>query len=230
MSYRKSRARIDFEEGTKSLKNTARQVSFKSSMLTYEQKLLIYQSVVFLMCAKIESYNESIIKEIIFNYKSRKAKISELPDNIVTKTIIDRQLTHYRNFINNSDEKNLLEKISHRKPYYKQINQDEEITDFINANGIIATNKYPSIKNMRILYFRIGIKDILKAIHIKGKKDYTTQLESFLSVRESIAHQEIESLTYLDVERHLNNLLAIIKDVDRVVYSHIAKSSGEKYW
>lgn len=105
MGYKKSRARIEFEEGTKSLKSTARQVSFKSSMLTYEQKILIYQSVVFLMSAKLETYNESLIKEIIFNYKSKKAKISELPDNIVTKTIIDRQLTHYRNFINNSDEK-----------------------------------------------------------------------------------------------------------------------------
>lgn len=230
MGYKKSRARIEFEEGTKSLKSTARQVSFKSSMLTYEQKILIYQSVVFLMSAKLETYNESLIKEIIFNYKSKKAKISELPDNIVTKTIIDRQLTHYRNFINNSDEKNLLEKISHRNSYYKQISQDEEITNIINANGIIATNKYPSIKNMKILYFRIGITDILKSIHIKGKKDYTTQLESFLSVRESIAHQEVGSLTYLDVERHLNNLLSIIRDIDRVVYSHIAKLSGEKYW
>jgi len=230
MSYKKSRARIEFEDGTKSLKSTVRQVSFKSSTLTYEQKLLIYQSAVFLMSAKIEAYNESLIKDIIFNYKSRKAKISELPDNVVTKTLMDRQLTHYRNFINNSDEKNLLEKISHRNPYYKQINQNEEITDFINANGIIATNKYPSIKNLKILYFRIGITDILKAIHIRGRKDYTTQLESFLSVRESIAHQEIESLTYLDVERHLNNLLDIIKDIDRVVYSHIAKLSGEKYW
>ncbi len=35
MGYKKSRARIEFEEGTKSLKSTARQVSFKSSMLTY---------------------------------------------------------------------------------------------------------------------------------------------------------------------------------------------------
>lgn len=230
MSYKKSQSRIDFEQGTISLKRVTKKISFKSSPLTYEQKQLIYQSAIFLMSPKIESYSESLIENIVFNYKSREATINELPDNIITRTIIDRQLTHYKNFINNSDERKLLENINHKNPYYKMLNDDEKICDLINAGTILATNKYPSLKNMKILYFRIGIQDIIKEIQIKGKKNYKDQLESFLSVREAIAHQEAPALTFQDIERHLNNLLEIINNLDRVVYSHITKVSGEKYW
>lgn len=230
MPYKKSQSRKDFEEGTISLKRVTKKISFKSSPLTYEQKQLIYQSAIFLMSPKIEAYSETLIEKIIFNYKSKEATINELPDNIVNKTIIDNQLTYYRNFINNSDERKLLEDISHKSPYYKIFNENERICDFIHASSILATNKYPSLKNMKILYFRIGIKDIIKSIHIKGKKNYKGQLESFLSVREAIAHQEGPSLTFEDVERHLNNLIEMINCIDRVVYSHIANVSGEKYW
>ena len=114
MSYRKSQSRVDFEEGTISLKRVAKRVSFKSSPLTYEQKQLIYQSAIFLMSPKIESYSETLIENIVFNYKSKEATINELPDNIINRTIVDNQLTHYRNFINNSDERKLLEKINHK--------------------------------------------------------------------------------------------------------------------
>lgn len=230
MSYRKSQSRVDFEEGTISLKRVAKRISFKSSPLTYEQKQLIYQSAIFLMSPKIESYSETLIENIVFNYKSKEATINELPDNIINRTIVDNQLTHYRNFINNSDERKLLEKINHKNHYYKMLNENEKICDFISARTILATNKYPSLKNMKILYFRIGIQDVMKAIQIRGQKNYKDQLESFLSVREAIAHQAAPSLTFEDVERHLNNLIEIINSIDRVVYSHITKVSGEKFW
>lgn len=230
MPYKKSESRKDFEESTKSLMSVTKKVSFKSSPLTYEQKQLIYQSAIFLMSPKIEAYSKSLIESIIYNYKSKGATTNELPDNIINRTIIHNQLAHYRNFINNSDEKKLLESISYKNPYYKMLNENERTCDFIHPNAILATNKYPSIRNMTILYFRIGIKDIIKSIHIKGKKNYKDQLESFLSVREAIAHQEGPSLTFEDIERHLNNLLEIINSIDRVVYSHIANVSGEKFW
>lgn len=230
MPYKKSQSRKDFEESTKSLISVTKKISFKSSSLTYEQKQLIYQSAIFLMSPKMEAYSKSLIESIIYNYKSRGATTDELPDNIINRTIIHNQLSHYRNFINSSDEKKLLESISYKNSYYKMLDDNHVACDFIHASPILATNKYPSIKNMKILYFRIGIKDIIKSIQFKGKKDYKDQLESFLSVREAIAHQEGPPLTFVDIERHLNNLLEIINNVDRVVYSHITKISGEKFW
>ena len=94
----------------------------------------------------------------------------------------------------------------------------------------MATNKYPSVKNLKILYIRIGINDIFNEVARRGQKDYKSQLESFLSIREAIAHQEAPVMTFQDVERHLDNLIDFINKIDRVVYSHITKISGEGYW
>ncbi|WP_339680708.1 HEPN domain-containing protein [Cyclobacterium marinum] len=230
MSYKKSQARIDFETGTKSLKQVAKKVSYKSSPLNYDQKLLIFQSSIFLMSAKIEEYTKVLIEKIIFNYKSKNAFMSKIPVNIRTKALIDNQLVHYKNFNHNTDERKLIEKINCAKSYYEILNPDNCFSNYINSENVIATNKYPSVKNIKILYFRIGINDIFNEVAKRGRKDYKSQLESFLSIREAIAHQEAPVLTYQDVERHLDNLVDLIRKIDRVVYSHIIKSSGEIFW
>lgn len=230
MPYEKSQARIDFEAGTKSLKQVARKVSYKSSPLKYEQKLLIFQSSIFLMSAKIEEYTKVLIEKIMFNYKSKNALMSQIPENIRTKALIDKQLVHYKNFNYNSNERNLLKKVNCTMSYYEILNPGTIFNNSINSENVIATNKYPSVKNIKILYFRIGINDIFNEVARRGRKDYKSQLDSFLSIREAIAHQEAPILTYQDVERHLDNLVDLINKIDRVVYSHIVKVSGKDYW
>ncbi|MGJ8739037.1 HEPN domain-containing protein [Zobellia laminariae] len=230
MPYNKSQARIDFEEGTKSLKQVAKKVSYNSSPLEYDQKLLIFQSTMFLMSAKIEEYTKALIEGLIFSYKSNNAVMSEIPENIRTKVLIDNQLVHYTNFNHFKDEKKLLEKLNCSKSYYELLNLTNTFSNSINSQSVLATNKYPSVKNLKILYIRIGIPDIFKEIAKRGQKDDKSPLESFLSIREAIAHQEAPVLTFQDVERHLNNLIDLINKIDRVVYSHITKVSGEKYW
>lgn len=230
MPYNKSQARIDFETGTKSLKQVAKKVSYSSSPLNYDQKLLIFQSTIFLMSAKIEEYTKALIENLIFNYKSKVAVMSEIPENIRTKVLIDNQLVHYQNFNFNKDEKKLLEKISCTKSYYELLNLTNTFSNSINSKSVLGNNKYPSVKNLKILYLRIGIKDIFNNIQIHGQKDYKSQLESFLSIREAIAHQQAPVMTFQDVERHLNNLLDLINKIDRVVYSHIVNVSGERFW
>jgi hypothetical protein len=110
------------------------------------------------------------------------------------------------------------------------LNLTNTFSNAINPKSVLATNKYPSIKNLKILYIRIGISDIFNEVAKRGQKDYKSQLESFLSIREAIAHQEAPVMTFQDVERNLNNLIDFINKIDRVVYSHIAKVSGEVYW
>jgi len=230
MPYKKSQARVDFETGSKSLKQVAKKVSYNSSPLKYEQKLLIYQSTMFLMSAKLEEYTKTLIEDLIFSYKSNNALMSDIPENIRTKTLIDNQLSHYKNYTHNSDERKLIDKINCTKAYYDVLDLTSSFSNSINSHIVIATNKYPSVKNLKILYLRIGILDIFKGIAKRGKKDFKSLLESFLSIREAIAHQEAPVLTNQDVERHINNLIEMINNIDRVVYSHINEISGEKYW
>jgi hypothetical protein len=230
MPYSKSRARKDFEAESNKLLKLAKKASFKSSPFTYDHKQLINQSCIFLLSARIEDYTKNLIEDLIYSYRTNGAILEHIPKNIRTKVLLDKQVNHYRTYYNSSDEKTLLKSISIDNPFYQLLDDTVAFTTQVHPSNIIGTNKYPSVKNLNILYNRLGIKDIINELHRKAKKDITTAIESFLSLRESIAHQGAPAITFNDIERNFKNINEAINCLDRVVYSHIKKESGETYW
>lgn len=230
MPYSKSTARKDFELETVKLKKLAKKISFKSSSLSYEYKQLVYQSCIFLLCARIEDYTKKLIENILYNYRHQGALLSHLPENIRTKALIDTQKPHFKNYYNQSDEKKLIENLRISNNCYDILNDKQLYTNQIKPHHIIGTNKYPSVKNLKILYNRLGIEDIIKQININSQKDLKTSFESFLSLRESIAHQSTNSITFEDIDRHFQNVLNYINHIDRIIYKHICKTSKSTYW
>ncbi|MDD4753883.1 HEPN domain-containing protein [Proteiniphilum propionicum] len=230
MSYSKSRARRDFETESNKLLKLAKKISYKSSPLTYDHKQLINQSCIFLLSARIEDYTKNLIEDLIYSYRINGATLQQIPKNIRTKVLLDKQVNHYRTYYNSSDEKVLLKNIAIDNSFYQLLDDTIAFSTQVHPSNIIGTNKYPSIKNLKILYNRLGIKDIINELHRKAKKNISTAIESFLSLRESIAHQGAPTITFNDVERHFKNINEAINYLDRVVYSHIKKESGENYW
>lgn len=230
MPYSKSRARIEFESASNKLLKLAKKVSYKSSPLTYDHKQLINQSCIFLLSARIEDYTKNLIEDLIYSYKSNGATLKLVPKNLRTKTLLDSHVPFFRNYYNSSDERALLKNISIEKSQYQIIDETQVFISQVQSSHIIGTNKYPSIKNLKILYYRLGIDNIITELNRKARKDMQTAIESFLSLRESIAHQGTSAITFNDLERHFKNIDETINFIDRIVYSHIAKESGEKFW
>lgn len=230
MPYSKSRARADFEIESSKLVKLAKKVSYKSSPLTYEHKLLINQSCIFLLSARIEDYTKDLIEDLIYSYRKNGAKLQKIPKNIRTKVLLDLQLGHFRKYYNSSDEHTLIRNMAIDNNCYSLLDDTAIFTTQIRASNIIGTNKYPSIKNLKILYNRLGINDIITELNKKAKKDIKTPIESFLSLRESIAHQGAPAITFSDIERHFKNINDAINYIDRIVYSYIRKVSGNNYW
>ncbi len=230
MPYSKSRARKDFEVESFKLEKLAKKVSFKSSPITYEYKQLINQSCIFLLSARIEDYTKNLIEDLIYSYRTKGAILKQIPKNIRTKTMLDKHVNHFRNYYNSSDERALLKSISIENSYYKITDELISFSSQIYPTNIIGSNKYPSIKNLKILYHRLGIEDVIIELNKKAKKDIKITIESFLSLRESIAHQGAPAITFDDITRHFKNIRETINYLDRIVYSHIKKESGEIYW
>lgn len=230
MPYSKSLARQDFESEFFRIKKLAKKSSFASSPISYDHKQLIFQSCIFNLSARIEDYTKSLIEGILFNYRSRGAKLSDLHENIRIKGIIDNQTIHYRNYYNQSDEKKLIQNLSIKKGTFNLLDDDIVFVNQVKSINIISTNKYPSVKNLKKIYNRIGIEDIVAKINAESKRDLKTAFESFLNLRESIAHQSPPNITFQDVERHYDNVKQYINFIDRIVYKHICKFSTSKYW
>lgn len=230
MPYSKSRARKEFEIELHKLLRLAKKISYKSSPLTYDHKQLINQSCIFLLSARIEDYTKNLIEDLIYSYRKNGARLEHIPKRLRTKALLDKQVHPFRNYYNSEDERALLKSISIENNYYEITDGSIAFASQVNSFNIIGTNKYPSIKNLRILYHRLGINDIITELNRKARKDIKTSIESFLSLRESIAHQGASAITFDDIKRHFRNIQEVISHIDRIIYLHISKESGVIFW
>jgi len=231
MSYSKSKARKEFEKTYLELISLARQISYKKVSLSYDHKNMVYQSSIVLLCSSLEEYLRVFVEDLFFNYKLKKATLSELPINPRTFSLFHKQRTIYEGFIHNRDEAKILEKLKvSNGVLYSVISDSEIFTNHIDTKAIVNDKKYPSPKNVRILFNRIGVKNIFNETNNTGKKDYELLLRSFLDVRETIAHHESTDLTFDDVKRNFENIKDFLDKVDRASYKHICQTSGQKYW
>lgn len=230
MAYSKSLAREELDLEALRLKKLAQKISYNNSPLTYDHKQLIYQSCIFLLSARVEDYTKNFIESILYNYRNKGAQLKQIPENSRVKAIIDNHKDHFKSYYNQEDEKKLITKLKLANTSYQLIFDDNVFTNQIKPHNIIATNKYPSLKNLNKVYNRLGIDNIVGKINEKSGKDLKTAFDSFLSQREAIAHQSSTSLTYDDIKRHFSNCLEFINWIDRIVYSHICKTSSSIFW
>src|SRR5690606_323894 len=106
----------------------------------------INQSCIFLLSARIEDYTKNLIEDLIYSYKANGALFKDIPKNIRTKVLLDKQVNYYRTYYNSSDEKTLLRNISIDNHCYQLLNDTVIFSTQVLPSNIIGTNKYPSIK------------------------------------------------------------------------------------
>ena len=126
----------------------------------------------------------------------------------------------------NKDEKKVLDRLNIKNQYYEAIVDDFILPSYFGSNKILYQNKYPSVKNIKKIFIRLGNNDVYKTINSIGRKDYKSILESFLSIRENIAHSTPDDLTIGDVENSYKQLKDFIYVIDRALQRII----GTKYW
>jgi hypothetical protein len=230
MPYSKSRARQEFEQKSVELISLARQISYKNVALSYEHKNLIFQSTIVLLCSSLEEYLRVFVEDLFFSYRSQSASISEIPANPRTFSLFQKQRTIYEGFINNRDEFKTLEKLNvTNRHIYSVVDETQTFVNHIDSKTIVNDKKYPSPKNIKILFNRIGIRSIFSETDRVGKKNYELILRSFLDVRETIAHRASTDLTFKDIKRNFKNVSDLLDKLDRASYGHVCNISGQKY-
>lgn len=219
-----------FETSAHDLLRLSKFASLKKNGLTYDHQNLVYQSAIFRACASIEEYLNTFCEDLLFRFKDKGAKLSEIPANVRASALLNRQADLFKSYIVYGDEVAVLKSLQPNTGVYRLCSDGDTLTNQISKHDILGTRKYPSIKNLKVLFNRLGIIDIMTEAHKRGKKDYTSKLESFLSVREAISHQLPPPLTFKDVKRHFQNVVELMNQFDRIMFAHVAKVSASKFW
>lgn len=230
MAYTKSKARKEFERTHKELLSLSRGISYKKIELSYEHKNLIYQSSIVLLSSAIEKYLSVFVEDLFYHYKLKNATLAQIHSSSRSFSLFNNQRALYEAFIHTRDEPRILQKLDVKNFCFKVINDNEIFVNQIDAKKIVFDKKYPSVKNMKILFNRLGIKDVFSIINPKGGKDFAFILTSFLDIRETIAHQESTDLTFSDVIRNFQYIEELINQLDRVAFKMVCSTSGISFW
>ncbi len=233
MSYSKSNARIVYDGFSGQLLSLAKSTNaIPAAILTYNHKDLIYKSLVVLLCSSIEEYYKTFIEDWFYKLRSSGVNMNKIPVNARMLGFLHNTEHHYKNFLYDRDsEKDIIEKLVKNKSVLKKYVDDTEPFDMSwLAKNIWSNKKYPSTKNITTLYNRLGISNIFGVLSLLKHKDYKVQLDSFLSVRESIAHAGAGAVTFDDVKAHIEFINELIYLLDKELFKHCCRVAGSAYW
>lgn len=231
MGYKRSRARVDYFKTSLQLLSLARSVSYKRVNLSYDHKNLIYQAAIVLLCAAIEEYLKRFFEDLIFSYRRNGALVGHLPKQIRAFALLENQKPKYAKYLYFNDEKDVLEKLDPDNSFFQSIvDANAPLTNQITAESLTGKKKYPSIKNLKVLFNRIGIKNFVTKLNSAGGRDYGLDIDNFQSMRTTIAHHSAIQLTFEDVKEQFKRMDDLVNRIDRMCFGHICQESSIVYW
>lgn len=222
--YCRSRARDDLELVLKDLQQQSVQVSKLEVPVAISQS--VYRAAIFQTSAALEDYLRNVFEDWLFSIKTHNKLVTDLPDSLRSYVSILKVEPMFRNYFIGNEEWKL---ITNGKV---QLIGSETKIEHLNASTLIHDRKYPSQKNIQGLFRRFGIDDIFVEANKKGQKDFKLVLKSFSDMRTEIAHKISTnlSLTFTDVEEKLDSITEFVSVLDRILYSHVARSCGHECW
>lgn len=233
MSYSLSNSRARFVSYSSQLLSVAKTTNkLPLGQFSYSYKNYIYQSIVVLLSSAIEEYHKTILEDWFFRLRTASVTMDKIPVNSRMIGLLSVTEHHYKNFLYDREgEKDILKMLAKQKDAMKKYVDDAEAFDHKRFGMIVlGKKKYPSTKNLDALYNRLGIPNIFNVLSKIRHKDFKTQLDSFLSVRESIAHEGAGAVTYDDVKNHISFLNELIYLLDKELYKNCCRVSGSAYW
>ncbi|STD29814.1 Uncharacterised protein [Edwardsiella tarda] len=231
MAYVKSASRKQFEQIHLSLLEQVRYVS-KIKELRSDIVHSVYNNAIFRASAAFEDYIKEVLEDWIDMLNNNNGCLSHLPDEIILFSLFKNQEKNFINYISHGSESIMMSDLNKCKDKLQVLTSPGcPVKPVIVSKQLIMDKKYPSKKNIKIIFNRFGIKDIFKAMAMKGKKDYELMLQSFSDSRTELAHSySSTNITKGTVIGNLNNVKEIVKILDRILYTHICAKSGSKYW
>lgn len=231
MPYVKSAARQEFDTVVKGLLSLARSSSYKSVSFPHDVRQCVYRNAIFQVSAALEEYFRSVLEDWLHELRVNGKSVSEAPRELILWAFGKKQKSAFQYFLLDGDEGEFVAKLAAIAELPRFLDPGEILSGAITSAEHVRDRKYPSIKNLSVLFKRFGIRDIFKLIHKTARRDYKKVLESFSDVRTEIAHQHpVPDITLDDVKLHLEGLTGFVAAIDRVLCAHVRAVSGNVCW
>lgn len=229
MRYRVSPHRKDFDIRVKGLLKSSYLASNRRGIPS-ELRDLVFQAAILHTSAAIEEYVKFLFEGWAYIVRLRTGTGANVPARTLAVLAKFHLQKHFENYSATNDEKALLKRLELEGPLWAAMAGNTVMPLSFNGSVVYAERKFPSTKNISVLFSRIGIDDIFGKISAHIRADAEFRLEGFNSIRNALAHSQPPQITYLDVKRNLLEMMEIIGAVDRIVHRPLSRLLGQSIW
>lgn len=190
----------------------------------------VYQNCVFQLSAVLEDYLADLLGQWFTNLRARGALNEALPEITRSLAVLRSQEESFRRYIGDKDERGLAERIIASASIFSLLSSASPLGEDSFERLLIKDKKFPSVNNFSTLFKRVGLPKITQDISRRTRTNFELSLQSFMDVRNALAHESPPSITDEDVGRYITSLETWIDAIDREFYSHVVRVSGRGFW
>jgi hypothetical protein len=186
-----------------------------------------------LASAAIEAYLEDVLAAYCSALCAAGATAATLPPTLRAHLANSQELADaYRRYVASGDEEQLhASLISLFDSEAASLSSGATVPVF-GPSRIYGTKRYPSVKNIKSMFRRLGIPKIFSRLNARVRGFAELQLQSFNDVRNALAHEgKVTSVSVDDVRSRIAAVARLLGALDREIWSsypNVWKNGGWK--
>jgi hypothetical protein len=166
----------------------------------------------------------------MFEIQRRNGSNALLPSRLRKLLFLKTNEGTLRNLIISGSEREAVDRMEAVNSGLSWLDSAAAVPPYRFYEGIIRDKKFPSVDNLDALFRRFGLDNIVAQMSARIRSDVQLRLKSFIDIRNAIAHESPPALTEDDIERNFKSVMQWVFVIDKILLSHVVKSSGSKYW
>jgi hypothetical protein len=190
---------------------------------------MVFQCAIFQTSAAMETYLRLLIESWVQALKTQ-AKGLSLPAVSRGFLATKRFESYFARYAFNKDEAKISADIPNEHQQWPILNPQPALPPHLDGKAFHDQTAYPSFKNIKRLFRRVGIAKPEAELNKYLKGDVETLIEGFQSVRTAIAHSSPPPLTVKDVKKLLNDNIKLVRCIDRMFFRHVIAHGGQSCW
>lgn len=228
MPYYKSSHRKTFEARVIELDRQAK-LANRLPRRQHAIRDMAFQCAIFLTSAALETYVKLLIESWIFSLCDKDFG-DKIPDSTRGFIAVHYFRRHFEKFSYSRDEGEVTREVLREHTQWPFFNKPMPLPRYFDGKILSNEVSYPSQRNLKKLFGRVGISDFEDRLSRTLKRDVDLLISGFQDVRTAIAHSSPPELTLRDVRDLLSDMLQLVRAIDRIFYQHVSKHGGVECW
>ncbi len=227
--YEKSSARVEFERSIGEIETVIRLIAppkrYDSDLKNY-----ILGAAILFLSAKLENYISDLFKGICQEACQKVKSADGVPSSLLGWAFLnDGHRERSQNFVARNNEGDFIRLTG----AYLANEIISNVANYLTPERFsgIDDKSYPSVKNVKKMYRRLGIDSIFSLLDKRLKCNTANNLKSLNSIRGSLAHSGISgNYSYGDIKDHIGKVKRIVAALDKETFYHLRSCNADSAW